>query len=136
MYGIFELSKFEFNSAHFYQQTADCCDSTMSKSPPKPTVTEGDAKVNIVDALCDLTLVTAQMSSAIAHLHNFVSDNLSDGTAKTNIMKQVKLIAKASEYTKLIIDDVKHIPVSSRSHLVMNRAREQHRTLKINLNPN
>ena len=79
----------------------------MSKSPPKPIVTEGDAKVNIVDALGDLTLVTAQMSSAIAHLHDFVSDNLSDGTAKKIIMKQVKLIAKASEYTKLIIDDVK-----------------------------
>ena len=47
------------------------------------------------------------MSSAITHLHEFVSDNLSDGTAKKIITKQIKLIAKASEYTKLIIDDVK-----------------------------
>ena len=80
----------------------------MSKPPPKPVTTAGDSKVHLVGTLGDLGLVTSQLSSAIDHLHDFVSENISDGTHKKIIMKQIKLIAKASCYTKSLIDDVKH----------------------------
>ena len=80
----------------------------MSKPPPKPVTTAGDSKVHLVGTLGDLGLVTSQLSSAIDHLHDFVSENISDGTQKKIIMKQIKLIAKASCYTKTLIDDVKH----------------------------
>ena len=79
----------------------------MSKPPPKPIVTEGDSKVNVVDALGDLTLVTKQLTSAITHLNDFVSENITDGTPKKIIIKQIKLIAKASLYAKEIISDIK-----------------------------
>ena len=79
----------------------------MSKPPPKPIVTAGDSKALLVGTLGDLGLVTSQLTSAIDHLHDFVSENVSDGTHTKIITKQIKLIAKASNFTKSLIDDVK-----------------------------
>ena len=90
----------------------------MADSPPKNIVTQGDAKVNTVDALSDLSLTTAQLSSAISHLHEFASENIDDGTVKRIILKQVLLIGKASQF---LIDKLNYVKSQSNVKTITSR---------------
>ena len=54
----------------------------MSGSPTKPIVTEGDAKVNYISALGDLSIVTTELMNAINHLRDIVSEHVTNGTPK------------------------------------------------------
>ena len=80
----------------------------MSKPPPKKSiVTDGDAKVNVVNALGDLTLVSSRLLRSITHLHNFMSESLNQGTQKRVILKQIGLIQRASDFLHSRVEYVK-----------------------------
>lgn len=42
-------------------------------------VTQGDAKVNVVNTLSDLSMVTTEMPSTVGHLKEYVIEELDDG---------------------------------------------------------
>ena len=71
---------------------------TRDKTPPKKVITDGDRLVNMVEGLSDLALATSQLKSTIAHLKEFVSDELDSGGVKNVIMKQIRLLERASDY--------------------------------------
>ena len=70
----------------------------MTEPSEKTLVTEGDMKVNIINALGDLNHVSGQVLSTINHLSTFVTENMEPGTTKNRILKQVKLIMNACNY--------------------------------------
>ena len=74
---------------------------TDPPSGPKPAVksirTEGDKKKNMINALSDLGLVTSELTSSINHLKDFVSDEVDEGGVKSLIMRQIRLLVRASE---------------------------------------
>ena len=76
----------------------------MADSPMKPKpgaggiVTKGGRKINIVNALSDLGLVTTELKSSLANSKEFVSDELANDGVKKVIMKQVRLVERASEF--------------------------------------
>ena len=64
----------------------------------KVIVTEGDAKVNTIDALGDISHVASRLCSSIEHLRMFVSDKVSNPTQKKTILKQINLISRGTKY--------------------------------------
>ena len=79
----------------------------MADSPSRNIVTKGDATINVINALGDINIVTSQLTSAINHLNDFVSETLKSGTEKRIILKQVALIEKASNFLKSKIEYIK-----------------------------
>ena len=57
----------------------------MTDPPPNKIVTEGDAKVNVVNALGDLSRVASWLSSTISHLKVFVSEKVENAMQKKSI---------------------------------------------------
>ena len=70
----------------------------MTEPSEKTLVTEGDMKVNIINALGDLNHVSGRVLSTINHFSTFVTENMEPGIAKNCILKQVKLIMNACNY--------------------------------------
>ena len=85
--------------------------ATMTKPPlPKvcqhpPTVTtEGDARLKIISALGDMSLVSERLSSAVNGLKDILPDQLNGSSKKRVILNQVKLIERAVIYLAQQID--------------------------------
>ena len=70
----------------------------MSEPLATAIVTDGDAYVNILNALGDLSQVSNRISSTINHLSDFVVDNVEVSPQQRIILKQINLLQKASEY--------------------------------------
>ena len=51
----------------------------------------------MINALSDLGLVTSELTSSINHLKEFVSDEVEEGGVKSLIMRQIRLLVRASE---------------------------------------
>ena len=81
--------------------------NAMADPPSRNIVTKGNATINVINALGDINIVTSQLTSAINHLNDFVSETLKSGTEKRIILKQVALIEKASNYLKNKIEYIK-----------------------------
>ena len=64
----------------------------------KAIVTKGDAIVNTIDALGDISHVASRLCSSIEHLHTFVTDKVSNPTQKQTILKQINLISRGTKY--------------------------------------
>ena len=91
----------------------------MTDPPPTKIITEGDAKVHSIDALGDISHVLKRMSMAILHLNDFATENVAKGTAKNVLLKQIRLISRASEYlhdkVHIVISESKMISITNRT---------------------
>ena len=66
------LSSHSVQKKSFDRNSAMADPPSDKKRPQKTIVTEGDRKNNIINALSDLGLVTAELTSSISHLKEFV----------------------------------------------------------------
>ena len=91
----------------------------MTDPPPTKITTEGDAKVHTIDALGDICHVIKRMSRAIIHLNDFATENVAKGTAKNVLLKQIRLISRASDYLQdkvhTVISESQMITVTNRT---------------------
>ena len=90
----------------------------MSEPLGTAIVTDGDAYVNILNALGDLSQVSNRISSTINHLSDFVVDNVKVSPQQRTILKQINLLQKASEY---MTGKVHYITEQSKMSSVINR---------------
>ena len=96
----------------------------MTDPPPTKITTEGDAKVHIIDTLGDICHVLKRMSTAIIHLNDHATENVAKGTAKNLLLKQIRLISRASDYLQ---DKVNTVISESRMKTITNRTESRKR---------
>ena len=80
----------------FHVRLILCAINMTDNKRKSPIVTEGDAMVNTINALGDISHVATRLCSSIEHLHTFVSKNVSNPTQKRIILKQIKLINRGT----------------------------------------
>ena len=78
----------------------------MTEPSEKTLVTEGDMKVNIINALGDLNHVSGRVLSTINYLGTFTTDSMEPGITKNRILKQLKLIMNACKYMGEKVSDI------------------------------
>ena len=106
-----------------YQCTMD--DSTTQENDiPKKINTKGDAMVNIIHALSDLSMVTSEMTLSVNHLKEFILDQIDEGPKRKIILKQINLIEKARAY---IQDKVTYVTSQSSLSVVTRRTESRKR---------
>ena len=94
----------------------------MTKPPTKNIIREGDANVNAINTLDDLSHVASRISSTTKYLLDFVKEMVEDRTQKKFIIKQIHLTDKLSAY---MTDKIQYITSQFRVLLVTESAQSR-----------
>ena len=72
----------------------------MSKRPANTIFTEVDNRVNCINDIGEVCIVSANLSQIISHLEQFVREEIDESVSRNIMIKQVPLIEKASSYIR------------------------------------
>lgn len=76
------ILKYNRNTLFLYPPFMMDDSTTQDNNSPRKIVTKGDAMVNIIHALSDLSMVTSEMTFSVNHLKEFILDQITDGPKK------------------------------------------------------